>query len=281
MKKKARTHDYPDTGSDRLNRILWNLHEVWQIISGALLISIEPEEHAKAEKRRNHIIIGFLIILLLVLLLIVGVPWIKYFNSVISQKVTNSDGLQFISSFWGAIIGALLAASLTIISTWMIINRSYRVDFHRDRIDHLPVLSLREMSGAVYNEVEIKLRDGTSVWSVQEFQTSNHDVANLCKILEISNIGSGIALSISTTSGYDDEIPAYFTGITPKNVVYLVYGASSKVPCGTINLWFQDIFENKYLQKFNYELNDKNDMFFIGGSVPTLVERTRRIRYLQ
>ena len=281
MKKKEHRYDYPSTGIDRLDRILHNIREVWYVISGTLIIAVEPEERAKAEKRRNRIIATLIAIVLLTILLIIGIPWIKYYNEIVKLQISKSDGLQFISTFWGAIIGALLAAALTIISTWLIINRSYRVDFHRDRIDHLPVLCLHEVHGAVYNEAGIKLPDGTLIWSGQEFQTFDYDEENLCKILEISNIGTGIALCITTNNGFDDDPPVYFTGIAPQNIVYLVYGASKVASSGTLRIWFKDIFENKYIQRFCFELNDEKNMFFIGGSVPELVERTKRLRYMQ
>lgn len=282
MRKQKRRSDYRSTGNYRLDRILENLKEIWYVISGTLIIAVEPEEHAKAERRRNHIFIGFFVIVFILVLLLIGIPWIKYFNGLLKQQISTSDGLQFISSFWGAIIGALLAASLTIISTWMIINRSYRVDFHRDRIDHLPILCLHEIRGAVFNEDGIKLPDGTSVWSEQGYQKSHDfDETQLCKILEVSNIGAGIALSLSTTDGNYEGPQVHFAGITPKNIVYLVYSACTEVPSDTISLRFEDIFENKYLQEFDYQLNDNYDMYFIGGSVPKLIERTKRIRYTQ
>lgn len=282
MRNREHNYKYRSIGNDRILRILHNLKEVWYVISGTLIIAVAPEERAKAEKRRNHIIIGFITIVLLTILLIIGIPWIKYYNELVKQQITNSDGLQFISTFWGAIIGALLAASLTIISTWMIINRSYRVDFHRDRIDHLPILCLHEVRGALFNEDGIKLIDGTPIWSEQEYQKShNYDETQLTKILEISNIGMGIALNISTTDRNFEGPQVHFAGITPKNVVFLVYSACTKVPSDTITLRFEDIFENKYLQEFNYDMNDKYDMYFIGGSVPKLVERTKRLRYTQ
>jgi len=282
MKKEERRVANKSTGTDRPYRILYNLREVWHVIIGTLIIAVEPEEHAKAEKRRNHIIIGFIIIVLITVLLIIGIPWIKYYNKIVEQQINQSDGLQFISSFWGAIIGALLAASLTIVSTWMIINRSYRVDFHRDRIDHLPILCLHEVRGAVFCEDEIRLPNGTSVRSEQEYQKFHeYDEMQLTKIIEVSNIGAGIALNISTTTGDYEGPPVHFAGITQKNVVFLVYSASTEVPSDTITLFFEDIFENKYFQEFNYYMNDSYDMYFIGGSVPKLKERTKRIRYLQ
>jgi hypothetical protein len=180
---------------------------------------------------------------LLTILFIIGIPWIKYYNEIVKLQISKSDGLQFISTFWGAIIGALLAASLTIISTWMIINRSYRVDFHRDRIEHLPILCLHEIRGAIFNEDGIRLPDGTPVWSEQEYQKSHdYDETQLTKILEISNIGAGIALNLSTNSQYEGP-QVHFAGITPKNVVYLVYSACTEVPSDTITLLFEDIFD--------------------------------------
>ena len=282
MRKRNHRHDYRSTGIDRLDRILHNLREVWYVISGRLIIAIEPEAQAKAEKRRNRIIIFLVAIVLSSLLLIIGVPWIRYFNQLVKQQISNSDGLLFISSFWGAIIGALLAASLTIISTWMIINRSYSVDFHRDRIDHLPILCLHEIRGAIFCEDRIKLPNETFVWSEQEYQKFHeYDEMLLTKILEISNIGAGIALNISTTNGYYEGPPVHFAGITPKNVVYLVYSACTEVPSDTISLFFEDIFENKYRQDFSYDMSDEYNMFFIGGSIPILIEKTKRIRYTQ
>jgi heme/copper-type cytochrome/quinol oxidase subunit 4 len=171
MKENQRSKNFVIWGNDRLNRIFHNIKEVWYVISGRLIISIEPEKHAKAEKRRNRIIGSLVALVLLSILLIIGIPWIKYYNTIIKQQISNTDALQFISTFWGAIIGALLAASLTIISTWMIINRSYRVDFHRDRIDHLPVLCLHEIRGAVLDEDGIKLPDGNySIGRTREYQ---------------------------------------------------------------------------------------------------------------
>lgn len=282
MKKRNHSREYHGTGNDRLARIFHNIKEVWHVISGTLIIAVEPEERAKAEKRRNRIIATLVAIVLLTILLIIGIPWIKYYNEIVKLQISKSDGLQFISTFWGAIIGALLAASLTIISTWMIINRSYRVDFHRDRIDHFPIMCLHEVRGAIFCDDEIRLPNGTTVRSEQEYQKfQEYDEMQLTKIIEISNIGVGIALNISTTYGYYEGPPVRFAGITPKNVVYLVYSACTEVPSDTISLYFEDIFENKYLQEFRYEMNANYDMYFIGGSVPKLIERTKRIRYTQ
>lgn len=282
MKKRDRRCDYRSTGSDRLDRILNNIREIWYVISGTLIISVEPEERAKTEKRRKRIIWSIVALTLLSILLIIGIPWIKYYNTIIKQQISNTDALQFISTFWGAIIGALLAASLTIISTWMIINRSYRVDFHRDRIDHMPVLCLHEIKGAVLDKDGIKLPSGATVWSEQQYQFSHkYNEISLNKVIEISNIGSGIALNISSTSGFYEGRSAFFAGISTKDVTYLLYSACTEIPEETIKLWFSDIFGNKYVQEFNYELNEEYDMYFVGGSIPTLFERTKRIRYTQ
>ena len=282
MKKKEHRYDYPSTGIYRLDRILHNIREVWHVISGTLIIAVEPEERAKAEKRRNRIIATLIAIVLLTILLIIGIPWIKYYNEIVKLQISKSDGLQFISTCWGAIIGALLAAALTIISTWMIINRSYRVDFHRDRIDHLPIMCLHEIRGADFCEDEIRLPNGTLVWSEQEYQKyQDYDEMLLTKIIEISNIGTGIALNISTTYEYYEGPPVHFAGITPGNVVYLVYSACTEVPSDTISVYFEDIFENKYLQEFKYVMNDDYHMYFIGGSIPNLIKRTKRVRYIQ
>ena len=282
MKKEPRTFTFWDSVKSRLSRIGYNIRLIGDLISGTFSLKYEPEAFASAEKRRNKALLIIVAVTILSLLLILGIPWLRYYDQIVKLNISNSDGFLFIGSFWGAILGSIFAGIATVITTWMIINRSYRIDFHRDRIDHLPILSIREIRGAIYEKDIIIFPNGTIVSEERNYQ----EVFAPCKngfqeILEVTNVGANVALNVSTKGFTDEHNEAYFSGITTKDIVYIIFFTSPDVDSKKITLEFWDIFGNKYEQSFTYKINQTQNLIFVGGSVPTLIERTQRIRYTQ
>jgi ABC-type Fe3+ transport system permease subunit len=55
-------------------------------------------------------------------------------------------------SFWGSIIGAMIAGLVTICTTYLIIRRSYKIDYHRERMDVLPFFEIKMIKKSFFNE---------------------------------------------------------------------------------------------------------------------------------
>jgi len=271
-----------ETLKRRVMRIGHNILTLLGFIIGEPRIGFTPESQAIAKRRRNRIIIFLIVILLMALLVIISIPWIRYYNLLIQSEIALSDGFLFIASFWGAILGAIVTGFATVITTWLIINRSNRLDYHRERIEHLPVLSIREIRGVSFVEDSILLPNGITLSQSQSYQEVNVYCDNdLNKFFELSNIGSGMAIAIETRDLTDEHNEAYFPGITTKDIVYLVYGVPLEAKNGKITFAFKDIFDNQYQQNFHYEINANRDIRFSGGSVPELIKPTMRFRYVQ
>ena len=282
MKSSKNTFKVWDNFKYRTMRIGHNILTLLGFIIGKPGIAFSPESKAVAKRRRNRILIFLITSLSLIFLAIWGIPWIRYYNTLIQGKIASTDGLLFIASFWGAILGAIVTGFATVITTWLIVNRSSRLDYHRERIEHLPVLSIHEIRGASFIDDSISLPNGITLSQSQSYQEVQvYCDTELNRVFELSNIGSGMALAIETRDLTDEHNDAYFPGITTRDVVYLVYGVPLELNAGHIRFIFIDIFDNEYQQSFYYEINAKRDIRFNGGSIPELIKPTLRFRYVQ
>lgn len=60
-------------------------------------------------------------------------------------KNSNDGQIDSIFGFWSGIIGALISGIVTIFTTLFIIRRSYKVDYHMERIAALPLFGIEEV----------------------------------------------------------------------------------------------------------------------------------------
>ena len=60
--------------------------------------------------------------------------------------MAQGESLDTIYGFWSGIVGALLAGLVTIFTTYFIIRRSYKVDYHAERIAAMPFFTVKTVS---------------------------------------------------------------------------------------------------------------------------------------
>ena len=91
----------------------------------------------KREDKLDIFLASFLVVGMLVFVVVIVVVFSYQINM-------NGQGkLDSIYSFWGSIAGSMIAGVVTIITTYFIIRRSYKIDFHQERIAVLPFLKLK------------------------------------------------------------------------------------------------------------------------------------------
>lgn len=245
-----------------------------------------PTKAEKEAKNRHAGIIVTLSITILIILLLV-----KYFSefyyTVVSQGMSFGEWNGSAGSFWGAILGAFVAGIVTIIANYMVIHRSYRIDYHRERLEVLPIFSVEPVSiNRTFSQVEEDIQQGASpvppaVLTVFWGETSPEDLVNVCLL---KNVGRGIAYNFYVT----DPWPSYCDNpfgsmISPEKGVWIALPTEEG---GTIKenseftAIYTDLYGNKYQQKFSIEINSLNMVQFM-TSPPELIYKTKRIRYVQ
>ncbi len=184
----------------------------------------------------------------------------------------------FFYSFFINNIEIMLTAIVTIATTYFIVHQSKKVDYHKERLEQLPVIDL-----AVYNNKQYLSDLGENI----EYIYEGHEYNSL---LEITNIGKGIAFNVQSYgltndieyTGYDNwdctrlrNIKVNGNKIVGLNCECDVYKRF------IIRFRFNDLFENRYQQDFTIKFEDNEKIQYIESGVPELQQRTHRFRYIQ
>jgi len=266
---------------ERIKTAFRNIRDFINYLTGYETASFTPGTQEERIQKRERFIIFIVVIGLVTLILCFFIPWERFYRYLLWQPISNESWLGFIASFWGAIAGAIIAGIATVFTTWLIIRRSYRVDYHRERMENLPILqlSLREdvlkrLRGSKNPEKIIMAED---IW-YREFEGLQKESL----VYEMKNIGRGIAINIHMPESSKTIVYGtvnYTTLCSGEKRLFIEdhTGYSERV----IEFLFFDIFDNLYSQKFVYHHNYENETYSIDMKIPELLIKTKRIRYVQ
>lgn len=244
-------------------------------------IHYERPTKAEREERNKHLRIGVVTIFIVAGLLVLISWFAKYYFTVMGNNLSFDDWNSSAGSFWGAVLGAAIAGVVTVCTTILVIQRSYKIDYHRERLDALPVLDMK-----VFLEHYTMTQKGEKALQQRAHGRARDlmicfgavSIGEDTRVYIIENIGSGIAYNIQTSGFFSEEFEeAQSGGILPqKDALLLVAGNKSE---GEVSITFFDLYENKYRQK--YLLCQSDGRTQITTYPPELIRKTRRIRYTQ
>ena len=216
------------------------------------------EQESKVRKRN---VIIYIIVILVVIMLVVKY-FSKFYYTVSSENISFSEWNSSAGSFWGAILGAFVAGIVTIIANYMVIHRSYRIDYHRERLEVLPVFEAEIVAlNKPLAQVEEDLKHvnaplASTVLSLLWGESAPEDLVNLCYI---KNIGKGISYNFYISGIWPENQNTPYKGmITEGKGVWLALPVDD---CGevindyTFYAMFTDYYGNKYKQEFKLDTN--------------------------
>lgn len=264
--RKARIKNKISSVIRKIGESIEHLGERFSFQENVLAVWSEPvygEKHALL----NKLSIGIIFLLLLCVSIGVGSIFYQYLLSISHNPLGSS-----LLSFWGSVFGSMIAGSVTIITTYWIIRRSYKMDYHNERMSVLPVFRITIPKRHFSNYLEEKeqwCEDLESVTPVFE-----REVHKDMMLLKIENIGSGIAFKTNITGlwGSEDFEMSELAQMAPKYII-----TPDKVSIRA-TIQYYDIYGNLYMQTFQ---SDRFGKLCINGNPPELVMRTKRIRYCQ
>ena len=265
----------------RLKNALRNIKDYFSYLTGAETATFFPATQAERKLKRERFFTIIIILAVITIILCFFVPWNKFYIILSNRKINDENWLGFIGSFWGAIIGAALAGATTVFTTWLIIKRSYKVDYHRERMEHLPIIQI-----TIKNDVLKELRKSKDpvgkmhnigIW-VREFE----GLKNESLVYEMKNVGPGIAINIRMPEIGKTVVygTANFPTLCAGESVLFVEDFSGHREA-TMKFLFFDIFDNLYQQKYKYKHDYENDTYSLIMEMPELLIKTKRIRYMQ
>lgn len=244
-------------------------------------IHYERPTKAEREERSKNLRIGTTVVLAAAALIAIISWFAKYYFTVLENNLSFDEWNSSAGSFWGAVLGAAIAGIFTVCTTILVIQRSYKIDYHRERLDALPVLDMKvfleqyKMTENVEKDLQRRAKGQIRDFLIA-FGASN--IGENVRIYTIKNIGAGIAYNIQTSNFYSEEFEEAFScGILPQEDTLLL--AASNKSHGEVFLTFFDLYENKYCQK--YSLCQYGGRTQITTYPPELIRKTQRIRYTQ
>lgn len=257
-----------------------NMVKLGQFITGQSGIDLYPPGKLERKIKRNRRIIASIIITGIIALFFLVLPFIRKWYDLYYALWSDSDGIQsperlsYIATFWGAIIGSIIAVLSTIISTTLIIRRERQVDRHAERIGHMPIIEIKcnkELTKGL-----VKSRDENSFFKKNGIDSYSFSRENIL-VFEIKNIGDGIALKLDTTPQYDSGAYSYpfYTTLSKQETRLFATAIEFQKLC--FHVTFFDVFENQYEQSIEFNREGELTKF----NIPELIKRTPRFRYVQ
>jgi|GEM_PF-4948955 len=265
---------------ERIKTAFSNISLFVKYITGSQTLSFQPGTQQERRNKKIKVWIGLCVLVILSVIFYYYFSWNKVYK-MLDPNIQDVDWLGFIASYWGAITGALITGIATVITTWLIIRRSYRIDYHRERIEFLPILQI-----SVRQDIENQVKQDNGVKNVllmyNIWYRDWEELPEQFAVFAVKNVGAGIAISPGISE--EGEAAAYgvpkFAAICPKESVFFL---DNLLPFhnGQMVFTFFDIFDNFYEQKFKYEVDENSEVRNISMAMPTLVMKTQRIRYEQ
>ncbi len=245
--------------------LFYRFRDFIKIISKSHEIEIVPrteQEKQILRKRIFWIVFSSISVSALLLWLII---YFNNLNKVMNNGFSDAEKIVYTISLSGSIIGAVIAGLISILATYFIVHQNYKMDFHKERLSHIPILQIKSYTKLNNTNNDIpKLVDGDS-YKV---------------FIEISNVGRGIALNVTTWIFEESWNEASFGIITYDSTKRFQISFDPDNNVYTLNFRFIDIFDNKYQQGFKLHCED-GIIKDINCTIPTLIQKTRRIRYIQ
>ncbi len=269
---------------DRIVDIAHNIGDVLRFLFGKTGIGFEPGTKLERKLILKRIVVFFAAITAIVLLGVLVIPRIIQYDA-LSRSPTLDEGerLSFLGSFWGALLASIITLVGSIFTTWLIIQRSYKVDYHRERLENMPVLqmTLNIASTRIINEAKNEDEMDEIADQYPYRDTYKYDPLNFTiLIVEIENIGKGIAFKASTPNSCEVYDDITFPAICPNQKVELLISVGD-VAEETFVFHFFDMFENYYEQHIGLVFADDELKTYPVVNPPRLVTKTKKIRYVQ
>jgi len=237
------------------------IKQLFQFVSGYEQVEMVPRTEREKQIIRNKILMGCLACVIIGLI-------IYFLHSFIKD---NQDNLKLFKDN----VGIILTSIVTILTTYFIVHQNKKVDYHKERLEHLPILDLTIYKSINKEEINniIILEEGNDYHS----------------IFRVINIGKGIAFNVEAY-GLDDESEALGYDIPKASLETIIVNGYKiiQLNCNcddynyfTLRFNYKDLFENQYNQDFIIKYNDDGAIEKIETKAPQLVRRTRRFRYIQ
>ena len=177
-----------------------------------------------------------------------------------------------LSAFYGVIIGSVVTGLVTAFTTFLMIQREYKVDFHHERVEVLPVFTVLKVrnSKQYFDEHGKYLGNDERLYVKCSFGAIEENPL----VIRMKNSGKGIALEVTIDNADEDFLGDF--DVREEKLVYFPYNFEEKF---FMNIKFRDIYDNIYTQRF--ELYNMGEETLVRNYSPMLVMRTSRVRYQQ
>ena len=238
---------------------------------GASGVPVEDAEPAFG--KRKDWIETFIIFILVVLMILVSGTVIFLFNT--QLRTGRGYAEEYVFDFWSSIIGSFIGGIVTVITTWFIIKRSYKVDYHAERISNIPLFKVR----IVYcYSMKDKPKDVLDFCRSHPCDYIGGETTDESMLIEIHNQGRGPAFNMEISGGWMEYDDGTCDSIMMGDSSYVVIPSYAK---DSIHLTYYDMFGNYYSQDFVGKTSYETNVKYFAAEPPRLVLRTNRIRYRQ
>jgi len=254
--------------------------------SGPGLQYIDPIKVDQERSRQNRITIAAILAIACVLIFALY-SFSKYFSIIQTKGITFDEWNSSAGSFWGAILGSVVAGIATISTTIMIIQRSYRMDYHRERLEAMPVLELKIISDSIVVTHDIKeMAQKVELPIPLDILYEDSQLNEKTMVFRLKNIGHGLAYGLELEGLWDERDNKVYGGLI--SVGEEIWVVEDKLCTFLDNsqeriqfeICYFDLYENKYEQAFIVTI-EQGTVKNIRTLPPELIRKTQRIRYTQ
>ena len=211
---------------------------------------------------------------LIFLAIITCVSFIFLRSSIQLSNMAKEGKVSFVdlSAFYGVIIGSVVTGLVTAFTTFLMIQREYKVDYHHERVEALPVFTILKVrnSKQYFDEHGKYLGNDERLYVKCSFGAIEENPL----VIRMKNSGKGIALEVTIDNADEDFLGDF--DVREEKLVYFPYNFAEKF---FMNIKFRDIYDNIYTQRF--ELYNMGEETLVRNYSPMLVMRTSRVRYQQ
>jgi hypothetical protein len=228
-------------------------------------------EPARGERQRWWL--GILYMGIVLLLVIGAIACGKYVFSYLATLKAAEKYVSWessISSFLGTFLGAIVSGLAAVWTTYLVINRSYKMDYHNERMSIMPIFMI-----SAYRDISQKQKDYYKK-NYKSMIIVKHDILKNEMFIVFENVGKGIAFDVSFKRYYDDWEGFYLhtMQLGDEKAIAIYYQQYNEVL-----VTYKDIYDNQYQQYFQISID--NESIEIFERRPELVMRTKRARYTQ
>ncbi len=241
----------------------------------------------KNEKENSKQLAGIwaVVVIVVVGLIVVISQFGKYVYSVYNTgEITFGEWNSSSGSFWGAVLGAFVAGIATVATTVLVIRRSYQMDYHRERLEVMPVFDMTVLSRNISNcsnmeELKRILNSNNEPVAIEGSIDADENKLVVCSL---KNVGRGIAYKTKIVGVWEDYEGHDYSGLVAIDkefwmAISEVYFRDGKI---SFLINYSDMYENEYSQEFELSFTSESGNSII-ASPPDLIRKTSRVRYTQ